>query len=381
MKRIFHVGAWNRNYGDYALGAGLHASLRAESDEPLEFVLVDCQNTVFHADLVDLINREGDLLLVGGGGLVFNRPEDHSRSGWQFNIDLDQLARLAVPLVVYGIGYNKFPFDETPFRPQTDAHLRATQEKAALFSVRNAGTRDELVRRGLEAEAITIIPDPGMFVPTAPINLPNLPEGGLKIGLNWAGDRPAHRYPAPAEENERAAARAVAEGLAAVLETHDGGGQVILISHLLGIDATVAPVLRAVLGERLYVLEEEAPWLFPPALAQTPIWAGLYRLVDVAVGMRGHANIIPFGLGTPFVGIGTHNKNRFFASEVGLADIFVDFGRLQTAEIPSTLHHCVSQTLDDPAVARQQKASFEACWSTARHLNQRICQKLLKNGK
>jgi polysaccharide pyruvyl transferase WcaK-like protein len=33
--------------------------------------------------------------------------------------------------------------------------------------------------------------------------------------------------------------------------------------------------------------------------------------------MRGHSNIVPFGLGTPVVGLGSHNKNRFFLAQIG----------------------------------------------------------------
>ena len=103
MKKIYHVGGWHRNYGDFALQLGEMRMLRAASQEPLEFIPVNCQTTRFHRDLINLINDDGDLLLVGGGGMVFHRPEDDSQSGWQFNISLEDLERLSVPMVVYGM--------------------------------------------------------------------------------------------------------------------------------------------------------------------------------------------------------------------------------------------------------------------------------------
>ena len=44
------------------------------------------------------------------------------------------------------------------------------------------------------------------------------------------------------------------------------------------------------------------------------------------IGMRGHANIIPFGQNTPCIGIGEHNKVRWFLEEVGMLDSYVPLG-------------------------------------------------------
>ena len=51
--------------------------------------------------------------------------------------------------------------------------------------------------------------------------------------------------------------------------------------------------------------------------AQLPLFADIYRQMDLVIGMRGHSNIVPFGLGTPVVGLGSHNKNRFFLAQIG----------------------------------------------------------------
>jgi hypothetical protein len=317
VKRIYHVGGWHRNYGDFALQVGEMRMLQAASHEPLEFVPVNCQTTRFHRDLVDMINDDGDLLLVGGGGMVFHRPEDDSQSGWQFNISLEDLERLTLPLVVYGIGFNKFYFDDRGFKPQMNEHLQATQAKAALFSVRNQGTFDELVSRGLSAERMEVIPDPGMFAPAARVTLPGIGDDEFKLGLNWAGDRNSYRFPEPWEETRLAVIDALSAAIRRLLD-RQGGGRVVFIPHLSeNIDSEVAPLFKERLGAAWYNVEEELPYLFPASQAQLPLFAGLYRQMDIVVGMRGHSNIVPFGLGTPVVGLGSHNKNRFFLAQIG----------------------------------------------------------------
>ena len=39
--------------------------------------------------------------------------------------------------------------------------------------------------------------------------------------------------------------------------------------------------------------------------------------MDLVLGMRGHANIIPFGQEVPFIALGSHDKNRFFLEQIG----------------------------------------------------------------
>ena len=73
--------------------------------------MVDSQRTYFHQGLVDQMNEEADLILIGGGGLIFFRPEDESASGWSFNIEMEKLRGISKPIVVYAVGYNRFGFD------------------------------------------------------------------------------------------------------------------------------------------------------------------------------------------------------------------------------------------------------------------------------
>ncbi|WP_299615496.1 polysaccharide pyruvyl transferase family protein [Pelagibius sp.] len=372
MKRIYHVGGWHRNYGDFALQLGEMRMLRAASEESLEFIPINCQTTRFHRDLITLINDDADLLLVGGGGMVFHRPEDDSQSGWQFNISQEDLERLTVPLVVYGIGFNKFYFDDRGFKPQMNEHLQATQAKAALFSVRNQGTFDELVSRGLSAERMEVIPDPGMFAPTAPLSLPGLTEGDFKIGLNWAGDRNFYRFPEPWEETRLQVVDALCEALKRLLD-RQGGGRVVFIPHLAeNIDSEVAPLFEERLGAAFYNVEEELPFLYPASQAQLPLFADIYRQMDLVVGMRGHSNIVPFGLGTRVIGLGSHNKNRFFLEQIGESQAMINTQNFPSGCSAEEMLATMTAVVDDDSLEARQAERLAALTAVSDSFNRRV---------
>lgn len=372
MKKIYHLGGWHRNYGDFALQLGEMRMLREASHEALEFIPINCQTTRFHRDLVEMINSDGDMLLVGGGGMVFHRPEDDSMSGWQFNISLEDLERLTVPMVVYGIGFNKFYFDDRGFKPQMNEHLQATQAKSALFSVRNQGTFDELVSRGLSAADMEVIPDPGMFAPTAPLTLPGISGGDYKIGVNWAGDRNFYRFPEPWEETRLAVIDALCDAIRKLLD-RQGGGKVVFIPHLSeNIDSEVAPLFQERLADVFYNVEFELPYLYPASQAQLPLFADIYRQMDLVIGMRGHSNIVPFGLGTTVIGLGSHNKNRFFLEQIGEAKAMINTQNFPEGCSSEEMLETITTVVDDQGLAGRLAARLTALTTVSRSFNERV---------
>lgn len=327
MKTIYHYGGWGRNYGDLAIQASMMAMLQEKSSEGLNFIPIDLkQNIPLHADLIDIINMKGDMLLVGGGGLLMPGDGFRTRSGWQFNISLEDLSKLMVPLVVYGIGYNLFPGDEEVFDVPTFEHIKATYETAELFSVRDSGTRDWL--KGNVGVDTDVIPDPAMFCPHAFSRPAGLAADHFYIGLNWAGDRGNQRF--PPDGSARNVIKEVAHVLSAFLRVK-GGGKVVYIPHVGIYDGAWADDFEACLGDNFYNVAEGIPWLFPESLVQVPLFVGIYAHMDIVVGMRGHSNIIPFGLGIPAIGFGNHMKNQFFAKSIGGTTIGNDCRGLLTA--------------------------------------------------
>jgi len=313
MKTIYHYGGWGRNYGDLAIQAGMIHTLQdmaSRQGQIIEFIPIDLkQNSPLYPDLIDLINYQGDMLLVGGGGLLMPGDGFNTRSGWQFNIAKDDLHRLKVPLVIYGIGYNLFPGDEQVLDGNVLAHIWKTREISKLFSVRDEGTKEWLNEHGIED--VDVIPDPAMFCPRY---LPNSDlQSKLCVGLNWAGDRMAQRFP-PSGDDKHVIEK-VSDILIEFLEMQ-GGGRVVYIPHVGKYDWQGANLFEHYLDDSFCNIAEEIPYLFPESLAQVPLIVGIYSMMDVVVGMRGHSNIIPYSQGVPTIGFGNHLKNQFFAKSI-----------------------------------------------------------------
>ncbi|KKN90093.1 hypothetical protein LCGC14_0232060 [marine sediment metagenome] len=311
MKRIFHLVGFGRNFGDMAIQLSMMDMLQKKSKEALQFIPIDLKtNTPIDRDLVEYINEVGDMLLVGGGGMIMKGDGFDTLSGWQFNISLEDLKLLQVPLVIYGIGYNDFQLEELSSR--VNSHLMATLWKSSLFSVRDEGTRQQLLKRGLDIR--DVIPDPAMFCPSHPVTLPNITQDSFCIGLNLAGDRLDQRFPPMGDYF------AVIEKLCSSLSVFSRSKsdvRLFYIPHIDIYDHKLWKVVKSRFDGRCQSIADIFPNMFPESLARVPMLAGIYQRMDIVVGMRGHSNIIPFGQGTPVVGFGSHDKNKFFAQQAG----------------------------------------------------------------
>ncbi len=322
-KKIYHAGAWQGNFGDSIIHKSIHSNLSQRSRYKIEFRNINCQQTEFTEALIEEINREGDLLIIGGGGLIFYRPQDNSKSGWQWNIDIDLIDKIKVPFVVYAIGYNQFEYDNSNFIPVTNSHLQKTVELSTLFSVRDTGTKRELIARGCDENKIEVIPDSGMFLPADTIKIPGLKHDKLKVGINWTSDRENQTFPEPWAQNRDHFIKNLA-GLHHHL-INERNAQIFYVSHMGGdFDKGIIDSLRELIGENLVVIHEIIPSLFPADYNRAQKLVGVYRQMDIVLGMRGHANIVSFGQHVPFIPIGSHRKNRHLLEDIGEDRYYID---------------------------------------------------------
>jgi predicted SAM-dependent methyltransferase/polysaccharide pyruvyl transferase WcaK-like protein len=376
-RRIWHVGAWAGNFGDSIIQRSLTENLKVASGYELEFKYINCQTTEFTEELIAEMNEEADLLLLGGGGLVFFRPQDKSKSGWQFNIDIDLLDKIQVPLVVHAIGYNKFEYDRNDFPSITNKHLQKTVEKAALFSVRNTGTRDELIRRGCNGPKIQVIPDSGMFLNAEFTPVPGLRPDKFKIGINWTSDREDQTFPEPWEENKQQFIRNLL-GLCRYL-IRERNAQIVYVGHMgNGFDSRIITALKT-LGEHLLVADEILPSLYPGDYDKAKNLPGVYKQMDLVLGMRGHANIVSFGQHVPLISLGSHRKNRYFLEDIGESNYGID-ARDPSKSTEAAMIRTVCALLDEQDTYLQRhRQTYQRLYNVFTAFNDSIIKLLHKN--
>lgn len=331
VKTIWHVGAWNLNYGDRVLQAATQKIIRGRFDGKINFVNIDIQRTWFSPQLIDKLNAEADMLVIGGGGLIFHRPMDRSHSGWQFNVDINDIDKINVPISVYGIGYNKFPYDTHVFPKSMWESLQKVIDKSVAFSVRNNGTYETMEQAGLDMSKVTVVPDSAMFLDSFSFNHPQLDTDKLKIGLNWATDRWHQRF-----KSEEIACQALDTTLNVLKEkSQEYDAKLYLIEHLMPNETNARykeyarKRFKKILdGTSCCVLYEDMNQeLYPPFDYLAPFLVDIYRQMDVVLGMRGHANILSFGQNTPCIGLGEHNKVKWFLEDVDLGNLVVPLGK------------------------------------------------------
>lgn len=352
MKKIWIVGAWADNYGDRVLQKANTDLLQNICPDCFP-VYVNCQKTYFSPQLIDYMNRDADMLFLAGGGLIFNRPQDCSVSGWQWNIDVKNISKIKIPLVVNAIGYNKFPQDHSEFKSGMWENLQETIDHSSLFSVRNVGTYNVLKENGLDVSKIHITPDCGMFIKKEKYKK-SIFNKSLKIGLNWASDRAIQRFGGTGEKELRLVVEWCKRMVAEM------GATIYLIEHLMPNDSNINSknmihkIFTQQLGENGIILRNVADGMYPMFDYTAGFFADVYSKMDLVVGMRGHSMIIPFGLGVPTIGIGAHNKIKWFLEDVGLEKYSVV---LNENNVVNNLYSLSESAMEDyhKIILKQQK--------------------------
>ena len=371
FKRIFHIAAWNRNIGDWTMGYNTHRMLEraaASRGIGLSFYMIDSQRSEFHDALIEQINDEASLFLIGGGGMVFNRPQDESASGWAFNIPEAKLASITAPMFVFAIGYNKFYFDEAKWPDYMGEHLRTLQDLATYFSVRDVGSKVQLVSKfGLDEEGIEVVPDPGMRQFDRHIEIPEIAKAGdgPLIGINWAGDRPEERFAHPWRETRRYFVRELTKCVRRLIE--EKNARVLFIPHLEDVDVDFFRELREeIASSNLFSLYNLMGHLYPPAgeilYHHIPFFTNVYRQLDLTIGMRGHSCIFSFGAGTKFIPFGSHKKVGYFMEEIGGPDYsikMIDPGREDAGTMYDTIVACLGDERYARLIDDERQAQFD----------------------
>lgn len=356
--RLLHVATHGHNIGDGALVAGIHRTLAEDLGVDLDVTEFDVlehkvthQRNMLKAEDVDRYNREVDLVVIGGGGMIEGGIANYL-SGINFNFEVELLRRFGVPVVFYALGFNQFRNSHFFHRRRLRQLLDVAAELSLPFSVRNDGSKERLERMLGPLPFVQSIPDPGLYVPTETREVPELSTEHVNIVLQLAGDRARQRFGGPLRKwARRIAGRDPMRSLARFVTkmVDDDRARFVLCPHLLT-DMEITTEFLHLLPPRVVrrgctmsgVLKgtEHAPHFFE-----------LYRQADLVIGMRGHSSICSVGLGTPFIGLGTHDKVLGFLEDTGLSKWGID---VKQDPGLARLEPLVEEFLQDPTSYRQQ---------------------------
>jgi hypothetical protein len=342
---VLHLASFVGNLGDNAMHDGEYRTRAADLPFALDHRPCEVRDFIhwgrraFDAGFIAEANA-ADLVVIGGFSL-FQLWRETTASGTYLEVTPELFAAIRRPVLFHGLGVDATRGVSPVAVARTRAFLDAMLDFGhCRFSLRNDGSAD-LIRTHLGAsyaEAMTVVPDGGLFAEPATFDHPGLPGEARFIAVNLAGDMPDKRYAsADGADLTRRFATDVAVGLNACL-TADETLACVFVPHIYSDFGPIGAVLEA-LDDRF-----RRERVIVAGLAQGGDgWApsfDLYRRAAAVVAMRYHACLGSMGFGTPVLGISTHHKieGQFAAlglgerchawtGETGLAPLFADLAR------------------------------------------------------
>lgn len=276
-----------------------------------------------HVDDTTVSNiNTSNLLIIGGGGLFIGDTNKNNISGWQWSVSKQQLAEIDVPIIVFSVGYNYF-------RGQYVSdlfvdNLTELVRRAKFIGLRNNGSVDA-VRNLLPDELKNkIVYQPCITTLISKIYGEKHRPYGRTIAFNVAFDRIDIRFGTKRE-------LVLSQIATAAKRLEQQNYSIIYVAHMKE-DLGFLPYLKAY-GVNFKI--RDISFYLPSQTIK------FYKDIDVVIGMRGHAQMIPFGMNCGIVTLGSHDKMRWFLEDIGCMDLYVELNTDENT-ICERIVQCVS---------------------------------------
>lgn len=349
------------NAGDTVLSACVRQAFRYFFPDSA-FELTDVGDAVSEKKISSFNNSS--CVVVGGGGLFLPDSNENTISGWQWAINEKQINEIHVPLVLFTIGYNYFIGQEPS--ELFIRNLDCIAEKSSYIGLRNIGSV-KTVKALISPESREKI----SYQPCTTTIIDKLypdPYGSDHntgtVALNIAFDRLQLRLGSNYQEK----LEMLASG---VRDIYRRGYKIVYVAHCYG-DLQFVQYLKKQNIE--FKVKDMSTW-FPQKVIS------FYRHVDMVIGMRGHAQMIPFGTGCEIITLGSHDKMKWFLEDIDATDWYIDLNRNDCKLDKELLEHFVRihETEHESTQARL-KLQREKLWDIT--VNNMTClRSLLKKAK
>ena len=290
------------NAGDTTLSECVRKTF-AEEFNTISWKLSEVDKKVDN-DLIRDINST-EALIIGGGGLFLPDTNPNNISGWQWACSKEMLSKINVPIIIYSVGYNYFKGQKISelFRE----NLIALIEKSSFVGLRNMGSVKAVRKLLPENLREKVIYQPCTTTLIRKI-YPGLPPKKKRknVAFNIAFDRSEMRYGSNKDVILSQISLSIDNLIKKVYKIY-------IIAHCTR-DLNILPYLNN--KTNIKVLNA-ASW-FPKKLIN------FYNNMDVVIGMRGHAQMIPFGLNCHIISLGSHDKMRWFLEDIDAEDLYID---------------------------------------------------------
>lgn len=249
-------------------------------------------------DIVKKINRSKGLV-IGGGGLFLKDTHPNSISGWLWPCSVEMLNKIEVPVVVFAVGYNRFRGQED-FDPIFTENIREFAQKSIYLGLRNRGSIESLKQYlpDILHHKLIYQPCPTTFLKSLYPGVANYDEKEDFFVLNCAFDRSHLRFGQGIGK--------ILSDIAITCKEISKHLPLKFYSHMQS-DQAIFPFLQAY-GVNYDLIDLQN--VHPQRIIEE------YSRPRLVLGMRGHAQLIPFGCNTPIISIVSHNKMQWFLDDI-----------------------------------------------------------------
>ena len=260
--------------------------------------------------------NQNDAIVIGGGGLFLKDTNPNTISGWGWPIRDVQYKEIDKPLIVFAVGYNRFRGQED-FGGKFQKNINKLFEISEFVGLRNHGSINNIKRFVDKSLHDKIFYQPCMTTVISKIYpdveyLPGPKE--ITVGLNCAFDRPKNRF----GENYKQ----IIESVCNLTEKIGREFKLTYLSHTPSDEKFLEYLDKKGISYNLTKLYHKS--------SETIIKE--YKKLSLVIGMRGHAQMIPFGCNTPILSIYTHEKVKWFLEDINLEKYGVDVHDLNLEE-------------------------------------------------
>lgn len=242
--------------------------------------------------------------VIGGGGLFLRDTSRNSLSGWQWAVSASRIDAMKMPLVLFGVGYNRFR-NQKDFNRKFRKNLRILANRSLYLGMRNHGSIEALKTYLPEEFHSKLRYQPCPTTLSASL-YPDMfgkddkeAEESKIIAFNYAHDRIGMRLGKKKEAVLDALVQEfkglIAQGYELHFYAHHSKDQKFL--HYLDKAGVSYELVKLYRMNPTEILE-------------------CYAKPVLALGMRGHAQMIPFGCATPVISLISHDKLAWFLDDI-----------------------------------------------------------------
>jgi polysaccharide pyruvyl transferase WcaK-like protein len=305
--QVVNIANFNTyNGGDALLSVVLRDLIDDVSEDRMDWKKIHAHKSVTKRTINKLNQTDG--VVIGGGGLFLVDNNKNKNSGWQWGISTPYLKNIQVPISVFAVGYNRFR-GQQDFPQVFIDNINTLVEKSSFFGLRNLGSvnaikgyLDPSLRSKVHYQPCmtTVIKDLYTFI--------DFPKHRKDVfALNMAFDRPELRFGNDYEQKF--------ERFCIALKQLTNDFELEYVSHALPDEKFMKYLDK-------YQVPYKAVKLYKCSGARLIEY---YKTMPLTIGMRGHAQMIPFGVGSCILSIITHDKVRWFLEDNGLDDFGLEF--------------------------------------------------------